>query len=432
MKEFSKDKDKIAIIGMGYVGLPLSLLLARNYSVIGFDVDASRIEKMQEGTATISEPGVSELMNDTVVEKNITYSSNPDDLKNAKVKIVTVGTPYESKIDYIDYSQINGALEIISGKINRGDIIILKSTVPPGTTNGIVKDKLENLGFQVPEDIGLSFSPERIVEGQAVNDFKSLPKIIGASDPETLNTCSEIIGSLGGKVIKVSSIETAEMIKMVDNYSRFVFLGLTNEFALISEKVGVDVLELINAAKDNYPRNSGLLLPGPGVGGSCLNKDPYILRAHMKKNGLTLKMVECATYVNSNMPYHVCELVDRYAVNRKNLTILGVAFKGDTNDTRFTPAYQIYNYLNDKGFKITLSDPYVSDSKFHIEKNEFAALRNSDIMLILTDHRQYKGMELKMLTDIMNKNALIIDTRGLIHRNEAIKYGFEYHGLGRL
>ena len=432
MKEFCKDKHKIAIIGMGYVGLPLSLLLARNYSVIGFDVDASRIEKMQEWVPTISEPGVSELMNDTEVKKNISYSSNSDDLKDAKVKIVTVGTPYESKIDYIDYSQINGALEIISGKINRGDIIILKSTVPPGTTNGIVKVKLENLGFRVPEDIGLSFSPERMVEGQALNDFKTLPKIIGASDPETLKICSEIIGSLGGKVIKVSSIETAEMIKMVDNYSRFVFLGLTNEFALISEKVGVDVLELINAAKDNYPRNSGLLLPGPGVGGSCLNKDPYILRAHMKKNGLTLKMVECATYVNSNMPYHVCELVERYAVNRKTLTILGVAFKGDTNDTRFTPAYQIYNYLNDKGFKITLSDPYVSDSKFHIEKNEFAALRNSDIMLILTDHRQYKGMELKMLTDIMNKNALIIDTRGLIHRNEAIKYGFEYHGLGRL
>jgi len=432
MKEFIRDRHKIAIIGIGYVGLPLSLLLARHYRVVGFDVDSSRIEKMREGVTTIAEPGVSELMMDSDVKKNIFYTSNPDDLKDTKVKIVTVGTPYNSMTDYIDYSQIYGALEIISGKINKGDIIILKSTVPPGTTNGVVKNKLESLGFKIPEEIGLSFSPERMVEGQAVNDFKTLPKIIGASDPETLNICAEIIGSLGGKVIKVSSIETAEMIKMVDNYSRFVFLGLTNELALICEKIGVDVLELINVAKDNYPRNSGLLLPGPGVGGSCLNKDPYILRAHMKKNGLSLKMVECAAYVNSNMPYHVCEIVERYANKRKNLTILGVAFKGDTNDTRFTPAFKIYDCLKDKGFKITLSDPYVFNHKIHIEKDEFAALRNSDIVLILTDHKQYKGMSLKKLSDIMNRNSLIIDTRGLINRDEAIKYGFEYHGLGRL
>lgn len=432
MKEKMVENCKIAIIGLGYVGLPLSLLLARYYDVIGFDVDTSRIEKMREGISTISEPGIEELMMDSEIRRNISYTSDPDDLKEANIKIVTVGTPYESKIDYIDYSQIYDALEIISSKINKGDIIILKSTVPPGTTNGLVKNKIESLGFKIPGDIGLSFSPERMVEGQAVNDFKTLPKIIGASDPETLKICSKIIGSLGGKVIGVSSIETAEMIKMVDNYSRFVFLGLTNELALISEKIGVDVLELINAAKDSYPRNSGILLPGPGVGGSCLNKDPYILRAHMKHNGLNLKMVECATYVNSNMPYHVCELVEKYASNRKNVTVLGVAFKGDTNDTRFTPAFQIYDYLKDKGFTINLTDPYVFDSKIHIEKDEFAALRDSDIMLVLTDHKQYTNINLKKIADVMNKNSLIIDTRGIINRNEAVRLGFEYHGLGRL
>jgi UDPglucose 6-dehydrogenase len=128
----------------------------------------------------------------------------------------------------------------------------------------------------------------------------------------------------------------------------------------------------------------------------------------------------------------VCELVEKYASNRKNVAVLGVAFKGDTNDTRFTPAFQIYDYLKDKGFTINLTDPYVFDSKIHIEKDEFAALRDSDIMLILTDHKQYININLKKIADVMNKNSLIIDTRGIINRNEAVRLGFEYHGLGRL
>ncbi|MHB8360888.1 MAG: nucleotide sugar dehydrogenase, partial [Thermoplasmataceae archaeon] len=281
-------------------------------------------------------------------------------------------------------------------------------------------------------DVGLCFSPERMVEGQAVNDFMTLPKIVGASDPETVEICCEIIGSLGGKVIKVSSPETAEMIKMVDNYSRFVFLGLTNEFALISEKLGIDVLELIKAAKEDYPRNSGLLLPGPGVGGSCLNKDPYILKAHMRKLDLDLRMVNCAMDINMNMPYHVCELVEKYAKSRKNVTIWGIAFKGDTDDTRFTPAYQIYDYLKEKGFIITASDPYVNERRIEIIKDEFLALKNSNILLVLSDHSNYKNINFQMLKDNMSENPVIIDTRGIIERSDAIKNGFEYHGLGRL
>ena len=154
---------------------------------------------------------------------------------------------------------------------------ILKSTVPPGTTNNIVSNKIRSFGFSVPEQIWIAFSPERMIEGQALKDFTSLPKIIGASDVETSSLVAEIIGSLGGPVLQVSSIETAAMVTMVDNYSRFVFLGLTNEIALVSEKIGVDVLELISAAKYEYPRNAGLMVPGPGVGGSCLNKDPFII-----------------------------------------------------------------------------------------------------------------------------------------------------------
>lgn len=432
MKTFSKELDRIAIVGMGYVGFPLSLLFARNYQVIGFDVDHNRINKMREGESPISEEGIDTLLKDENIKKNITFTFNPDDLKLAKIKIITVGTPYDLNTDYIDYSQLNSALEILHGKLNTGDIVILKSTVPPGTTNGVVKKKIEKFGFTVPEDIGLCFSPERMVEGQAIKDFMTLPKIIGATDQETRNVCREIIGSLGGKIIEVSNIETAEMIKMVDNYSRYVFLGLTNEFALISEKLGVDVLELLRSAKDEYPRNSGLMIPGPGVGGSCLNKDPYILKAHMKKHELMLKMVESATVVNRGMPQHVAETVTKLAKHRKNITILGVAFKGDTDDTRFTSSYEIFDYLEKNNFKLTMSDPYVKETKVKIDADMFSASKNAEILIILTDHSEYKNINLNKLKSVMDENPMIFDTRGVIDRTEASKNGFEYHGLGRL
>ena len=432
MKKFSKELDKIAIIGMGYVGFPLSLLFAKNYQVIGFDIDHNRINKMKEGESTISEVGIDDLLSNETIKKNIKFTSNPEDIKVAKIKIITVGTPYDLNSEHIDYSQLSSAIDMLNGRLNTGDIVILKSTVPPGTTNEIVKKKIENFGFDVPSDIGLCFSPERMVEGQAIRDFMTLPKIIGATDIETRSVCREIIGSLGGKIIEVSTIETAEMIKMVDNYSRYVFLGLTNEFALISEKLGVDVLELLRSAKDEYPRNSGLLIPGPGVGGSCLNKDPYILKAHMNKHGLMLKMVESATIINRSMPQHVGETILRLAQKRKSITILGVAFKGDTDDTRFTPSYEIFDYLKRYNFNVTMSDPYVKDTKVKIVGDIFSASKNAEILLILTEHSEYKNIDLNKLKGVMNKSPLIFDTRGVIDKNEATRIGFEYHGLGRL
>ena len=432
MSKFDYLKEKISVIGLGYVGLPLSLLLARKFMVIGFDNDASKISKLIDGEKVISEPGVEELLLDNTVRNKLSFTNNVGDILNTRVKIITVGTPYDINLDYIDYSQLNGAIDLLDGNIKSGDIVVLKSTVPPGTTNQILKRRLEFFGFNVPNDVGIAFSPERMVEGQAIRDFSSLPKIIGASDPQTSAIVSEIVGSMGGEVIQVSSPETAEMIKMVDNYSRFTFLGLTNEIALISEKIGIDVLELIMAAKQGYPRNAGLMTPGPGVGGSCLNKDPFILSSHLKKLNLELQMVGAASIVNRSIPNHIAEIVNNFANGRKIVTIAGVAFKGDTDDTRFTPTFEIKSKLENLGFKIILSDPYVSQTPLNIIKDPYEASRSSDIFLLLTDHSDYKEIELRLLRSMMAEKPLIVDTRGLISKEMAMKLGFEYHGYGRL
>ena len=373
MKSFDSSKEKISVIGLGYVGLPLSLLLVRKFQVIGFDTDISKIEKLRKGINPITEPGVDELMSDSDIMNHIKLSDNSADLKESKIKIITVGTPYDPNNDYIDYSQLNGALDLLNGNLNPGDIVVLKSTVPPGTTNTVVRDRIISYGFRVPEDVGIAFSPERMVEGQAIRDFTSLPKIIGASDPETSSIVSEVIGSLGGRIVQVSSPETAEMVKMVDNYSRYVFLGLTNEIALVSEKVGVDVLELLKAAKQDYPRNAGLMIPGPGVGGSCLNKDPFILKADLRKKSLNLRMVDSAADVNRSIPRHIADLITEFSDGRRKVVIAGVAFKNDTDDTRYTPTFEIADILRSRGYEINLSDPFVNLPKISLASSQVSS-----------------------------------------------------------
>ena len=432
MKSFDSAIDKISVIGLGYVGLPLSLLLARKFHVIGFDTDTNKIEKLRNGINPITEPGVDDLMSDSTVMKNMDLSDNSADLKKSRMKIITVGTPYDPNTDYIDYSQLNGALDLLRGNLNPGDFVVLKSTVPPGTTNSVVRDRIISYGFRIPEDVGIAFSPERMVEGQAIRDFTSLPKIIGASDPETSGVVAEVIGSLGGSIVKVSSPETAEMVKMVDNYSRYVFLGLTNEIALISEKVGVDVLELIKAAKHEYPRNAGLMIPGPGVGGSCLNKDPFILKADLRKKSLNLRMVDAASEVNRSIPKHIADMVTQFADGRRRVVVAGVAFKGDTDDTRFTPAFEIADILRSRGVEVIFTDPFVNIHNLTINHDMYESSLGSEILILLTDHSEYGKLDLKRLKSMMGRRPLIIDTRGIISRDHAIDLGFQYHGYGRL
>ena len=424
------NRYSVSVIGLGYVGLPLSCLLAENHEVTGFDVDKEKIKSLIDSNLYVDEPELKQYFNSAIKSGSLILTDNKDEIRKSLIKIVTVGTPYSLETNSVDMSQLKAALEIVVPELKKGDVLLLKSTVPPGTTSGFVKRIIEKHGFKVPDDIGLAFAPERMIEGQAITDFKNLPKIIGATDSRTYTIISDLLSCLGGKIVKVSNPETAEMAKMVDNYSRFVFLALTNELALASEKCGVDVLELIRAAKDGYPRNSGLLIPGPGVGGSCLNKDPFILAAEMERSSLDMKMVRCSREVNNYMPIHVSELVRNYASGRKSVVILGVSFKENTNDTRFSPCFIIERYLKEAKFDVKLSDPFVKGK--NIIPDPYQALKDSDIIVILTKHDVYKNLDLKTFCSLMKKQSLIIDTRDLINRTEAESLGFEYHGVGRL
>lgn len=426
------DSVKIGIIGLGYVGLPLAALLAREFQVMGYDRDVKRVESLKAGIVPISEPGLPELLQNALSSGKLTVTSNPGELGATDVKIITVGTPYDEHLDKVDFSQLLSSLSDIKNALKFGDVVMLKSTVTPGTTEGMVKDFIESIGFKVPSEIGLAFSPERMIEGRAVKDFQELPKIVGASDDRTYGVAKRILTSLGGTISRVSNATTAELVKMVDNYSRYVFLGLTNEIALMSEAIGVDVLEVISAAKRDYPRNAGILLPGPGVGGSCLNKDPFILRENMQTRGLELKMVNAAKTVNRNMPSRVAEIVSRFSNGRRSILVAGLAFKGDTDDTRYSTFEEISAILEKTGFLISYSDPYVKSPSIHNGSDIYSDLKGKDVLLLLTDHGEYKTLNLERIKELMARNPVIVDTRGIIERREAERIGFEYHGLGRL
>lgn len=420
---------RISIIGLGYVGLPLASLLASKHDVVGFDADHEKISRLKNNEIPINEPNLVDHFLAARKSGKLVITDNAKLMVECDVKIITVGTPYDPETDFVDYSQINGALDVIVPNLKKDDVLILKSTVPPGTTMGIVKSRIENAGFDVPKEVGLVFSPERMIEGQAIHDFQTLPKIIGASDERSAKIAGDIMNVLGGRLIFVSTPTTAETIKMVDNYSRFVFLGLTNELALSCEKIGVDVLEVIRAAKLDYPRNAGILFPGPGVGGSCLNKDPFILRGVLKRSGLDLRMIKAAEEVNYSMPDHVVDMISHFRSAGK-VTIFGVAFKGDTDDTRYSPSLKVRTELIMKGYSVSLTDPYVRGEG--ILEDMYGASKGSNTILIMTDHSNYKGLDLRQLKRQVKDNPLLIDTRGLIDRKQAEEAGFEYHGLGRL
>ena len=190
---------KLAVIGLGYVGLPLASLLSRDFDVIGFEVDKFKVQTIIKGSATINEPGFNDELSKSLESGKLEITSEASRLKEATVKIVTVGTPFSPENDNVDYSQLENSLDIILPNLNNGDVIMLKSTVPPGTTMGLVKNKIESFGYKVPESIGLVFSPERMIEGQAIRDFRTLPKIIGASDPSPI-TANFINDTYGGMI----------------------------------------------------------------------------------------------------------------------------------------------------------------------------------------------------------------------------------------
>lgn len=438
----AKSSLVLGVVGLGHIGLPLALLLSlRGFKVIGFDVDKAHVEQLRQGKCQFYEKDLDQVFVKARATNRIEFTSDENRLSDVDVPIITVGTPWNDVEKKPDLSQLSKATELVGRRLKKGAVVILKSTVTPGTTETIVGKELERLsGLKVKQDFGLAFSPERIIEGRAIEDFTSLPKIVGGIDERSLEVASNIFGSLGGKVHRVSSLRAAEMVKLLDNYNRDSSIAVINNFALICEVAAVDVFEVIEAAKDDYPRNSGLLLPGAGVGGSCLNKDPWLLYDFAKEHRVHSELIPTLRDTNKSMPREVARLIkkvsERLQVDSPKVVIAGVAFKNGTDDIRYSPAIPLSEELSNLGYKFVLTDPYVEtlNANGHaqeITRSVIEASKDANVIVFLSDHEEYKKIDLNALRRKMDQKAGIIDGRRVIDPREALKAGFDYEGIGR-
>ncbi|MBW2233042.1 MAG: nucleotide sugar dehydrogenase [Deltaproteobacteria bacterium] len=405
---------RVGVIGLGYVGLPLAVELAKaGFHVTGFDVDREKIRSVEAGESYIGDVPTEELQ--AVRDSGrLRATDDFDQLHNVQIVNICVPTPLTKTKDP-DVSYMARAVEQVRDRLHPGELVILGSTTYPGTTRELFVPALEETGLRVGEDFALAFAPERIDPANETHKVKSVPKVVGGETPLCTQLACQLFDTIFDVTVPVSSTQAAEMVKLLENTFRAINIGLANEVALMCERLGLDVWEVIDAAATK-PYGFMKFLPGPGLGGHCIPVDPSYLSWRMKALNFSARFIELATEINSGMPAHVvgriAELLneDRLAVNGARVLVLGVAYKRDVADMRESPAIDVIGTLARKGADIRYHDPFISECEIdgvHYKSKDLTegVLADADIVVILTDH---SGLD---YARIVEKAVRIFDTR---------------------
>lgn len=386
---------RIGVIGLGYVGLPLAIELGKaGFHVTGFDVDATKVRTLGEGRSYIGDVP-SEDVAAMVKKKRLTPTHDFAALADVDVINICVPTPLRKTRDP-DVSYIASAVEEIRKHLREGQLIILGSTTYPGTTHEFVIPMLEDAGLEIGKDFSLAFAPERIDPGNTRFKVKNVPKVVGGETPLCTKLACAIFDTVFEQTVPVSSTQAAEMVKLLENTFRAINIGLANEVALMCEKLGLDVWEVIEAAATK-PYGFMKFTPGPGLGGHCIPVDPAYLSWKMKSLNFSARFIELATEINTSMPEHVVDRVsdmlndDRRAVNGARILILGVAYKPGVDDMRESPALDVIALLRQRGGDVHYHDPYVPECAIAGESLKSVDLTDeelgrADLVVVLTDH----------------------------------------------
>jgi len=420
----------IGVIGLGYVGLPLAVEFAKaGFPVTGIDVDESKVAAINAGENYI--PDIADDTLKTLVSSgNLQATTDMDIIADLDAVAICVPTPL-SKVGDPDISYIIAAIDSINKGIHKDLLIILESTTYPGTTQEIAFSRLEKSGLTVGKDYYLCFSPERIDPGNEKYTIANTPKVIGGVTAACTQLGALLYEQIVNDVVTVSSPETAEMVKLLENTYRSINIGLVNEVAIMCEKLGVDVWEVIDAAATK-PYGFMKFTPGPGLGGHCIPIDPQYLSWKMRTLDYNPRFINLAAEINSAMPAFVKDTVANglnghgKALNSSSVLILGAAYKKDVDDVRESPALDVLILLETAGAAVDFFDPYVADividNKTKVGLTELTAenLQTYDAVAILTDHTNV-DYEL-----VKKQSALIIDTRNvypLNHDEKIIRLG---------
>ena len=408
---------KVGIIGLGYVGLPLALTFAKSgFKITGIDIDKNRIARLNKGHSyilDITSSEIKEAMKDGV----FTVTADFSHIKKMDAVIICVPTPlYKTKEP--DVSYIVAAVQNIKKYMKRGQIIVLESTTYPGTTEEVMLPILESEGLKEGRDFYLAFSPERIDPGNKKYDTKNTPKIIGGISKNSTDIAKLLYEQAIDIVVPVSSSKVAEMVKLLENTFRIVNIGLVNEIMLMCDKLGINVWEVIDAARTK-PYGFMPFYPGPGVGGHCIPVDPIYLSWKARMHGFEARFIDLASQVNSEMPHHVVtKIIEGLNDQRKPLRcstvlLVGVAYKKDVKDLRESPALEIIDILVKKGAIVSYYDPYMPYLKIegiNLKSVEFTkeSFSDSDCVVLVTDH---SNVDYKF---IAKNSKLVVDTRNIL------------------
>jgi UDP-N-acetyl-D-glucosamine dehydrogenase len=425
LQKIEKREAKVAVIGLGYVGLPLAVEKAKaGFTVIGIDRKEERVAMVNRGENYIPDILGSDLAT-VVAEGKLRATQDFSVVADADVITICVPTPLD-KNKQPDTSYIEGVVKQSLPYLHKGQLVVLESTTYPGTTEEVILPRIESRGFKVGEDIFLAFSPERVDPGNDRYKTKNTPKVVGGVTP----ACTEVATALyeqvlDGTVFSASSTRVAEMTKLLENIFRIVNISLVNELALLCEKMKIDIWEVIEAAKTK-PFGFMPFYPGPGLGGHCIPLDPFYLSWKAKEYDFSTRFIELAGEINDAMPYHVVkramELLNEEgkAIRGSKVMLLGMAYKRDIDDLRESPALKVARLLADRGAMLSYHDPYIPEiNSAGLELRDVVLtpklLAAQDLVIITTAHT---NVDYKM---VVHHAPLILDTRNATRGIESFK-----------
>jgi UDP-N-acetyl-D-mannosaminuronic acid dehydrogenase len=423
--------SRVAVVGLGYVGLPVAVVFAtRGLQVIGIDTDMEKIEMVNKGKCYIKEPNLDLLLKNAIYSNSFKATSSYDAVKECDAVIVTVQTPLNNYVT--DLSFLENALKKIREELSRGKLIVIESTIPVGTTSRFIKPLLEESGLKIEEDLYLAYVPERLSPGNAVNEILTMPRIIGGIGLRSSKEAFKLYSKINSNLI-LTDATTAEFVKLIENTFRDLNIAYANLLALVSEKIGVDIDEAIRLA--NTHSRVIIHKPGAGVGGPCLTKDPYILY-EICRNIQGSEIITLARSINDYMPKHTVKIIieslkeNGLKPNTAKVAVLGVAYKGGVNDVRGSPARTIVNELIKEGITVVVFDPYAKETFNAIKASSIEdAVRDADALVIVTDHPEFKELDLIKIRSLMRR-PIVVDGRRIINPYVAIRHGFRYYGIG--
>lgn len=412
---------RICVLGLGYIGLPTAAVLSTHgYSVIGVDVKASVVDIVNYGGIHIEEPGLQTLVQAAYKSGNLRAQSSPE---AADVFIIAVPTPLRDT--KADLSAVGSAAESIVPVLKKGNLVILESTVPPTTTEELVAPILEHSGLKAGQDFYLAHCPERVLPGDILREIIENDRIIGGMTPESAQKARELYSSFVKGDIFLTDTTTAELAKVMENTYRDVNIALANELANVCEELKVDVWEVIELA-NKHPRVN-LLRPGPGVGGHCLAVDPWFV---VEKAPQIAKLIRLSRETNDEQPQFVVSMIEEMieGIPNSKVTVLGVAYKGNVDDTRESPAIAIIHSLKAKGCQVVIVDPHVKNFGYELSGLE-EAFKDSDCAVLVTDHDEFKTLSPEELGPLM-RTKQILDTRHCLNLERWKAAGFNVRVLG--